>query len=150
MQNNDFQNNDLRSATSLRSLAVKRSRLDNTLATARNLGRISPNATRVSFRARGSVGKSDQVDFYKFTVDPGVSLPRGSYNYRLRKGPAIVSIFGEVQGTRSLLTKFALRRGTTSGVDFMENPSQVPITLYLKMERRTGETQYNFAFNFFR
>lgn len=148
MQNNDFQNNDFRSATNLHSL--RRSRSDNRFATATNLGRILANATRFSFRAKGTVGKSDKVDFYKFTVDPGVNLPFGNYRYRLKKGPATLSLFTEAQGERRFATKYTLRRGLTSGTDYVTNPSQVPITLYLKVERRTGETRYNIAFNFFR
>ena len=148
MQNSDFQSNDFRSATDFHSL--RRSRSDNTFATARNLGRISANATRISFRAKGTVGKSDKVDFYKFTVDPRVNLPFGNGRYRLKKGPATFSLFTDVQGERRFATKFTLRRGSTSVADYLTNPSQVPITLYLKVERRAGETQYNFAFNFFR
>lgn len=143
-----MQNNDFRSATNLHSL--RRSRSDNTFASAKNLGKISPNATRVSFRASGTVGKSDKVDFYKLTVAPGVNLPFGSDRFRLKKGPATLSIFSEFQGTRVLASKFTLRRGSTSGADYAINPSQFPVTLYLKVERRTGETRYNLAFNFFR
>lgn len=147
MQNNS-QNNDFRSATNLH--ALRRSRSDNTFATATNLGRISANATRFSFRAKGTVGKSDKVDFYKFTVDPGANLPVGSYRFRLKKGPATLSLFTEVQGERRFGSKYTLRRGLTSGADYITNPRQVPITLYLKVERPRGETRYNIAFDFFR
>jgi hypothetical protein len=142
-----MQNNDFRSATNLRSLG--RSRLDNTFATAKNLGSILPNATSVSFRASGTVGKSDNVDLYKFTVPPGVNLPSGSNNYSLRGGSALLSSYGEVSGTKELASKFRLQRGSTSVTSSLVNPTQFPITVYLKLESRIRETRYNLTFDFF-
>ncbi|MBD3887673.1 hypothetical protein IFO70_39825 [Phormidium tenue FACHB-886] len=75
-----MKDNDFRSATNLRSLAVG-PRSDNTFATARNLGRVTPNATRASFRVSGTVGKSDKADFYKVTLAPGANLPIGNVRY---------------------------------------------------------------------
>lgn len=143
-----MQTTDFRSATNLRSLG--RSRSDNTFATATNLGNISANDTRVSFRASGTVGRSDKVDFYKLTIAPGVNLPFGRNRYQLKNGPATISVYGEVLGSRSFVTKFTLQPGSASVADEAVNPIQFPATVYLKVERRIGETRYNFAFNFFR
>lgn len=144
------QNNDFRSDTNLRSLAVGRSRSDNTFATAKNLGRVSPNATRASFRASGTVGRSDKVDFYKFTLDPGVNIPSGNNNYRIRNGSVTLSSYGEFQGRRVLGGRIPLQRGSTSLASFLVNPIQSPLTLYFKVERRTGNARYNLTFNYFR
>jgi hypothetical protein len=143
-----MQNNDFRSTTNLRALG--RSRSDNTFATAINLGRITPNATRVSFRASGTVGRSDTVDFYKFTASPGVNLPSGRNNFRLRNGSAILSVYGEASGIRKFGARFRLQRGSTFRSSSLINPVQSPFTFYLRVERRIGETQYNLKFNFFR
>lgn len=143
-----MQNNDFRSATNPRSLG--RSRSDNTFATATNLGNISPNATRVTFSASGSVGKSDNVDFYKFTLSPGVSLPSGRNSYRLKNGSAILSAYGESQGTRSFARSLALQRGSNLATSSVANPTQFPITVYFKIEHRSNKTQYNLKFDFFR
>lgn len=143
-----MQNNDLRSATNLRSLG--RSRSDNTFATATNLGNIPSNATRATFRASGSVGKSDNVDFYKLTVSPGVNLPSGRTSFRLKNGSAILSVYGEAQGTRGLAAKFTIPRGSTSVADYAVNPSQLPLAVYFKLEHRSNKTRYNFTFDFFR
>ena len=146
-----MQTPDFRSTTNLRALAMGRSRSDNTFTTARNLGRIPVNATRVSFRARSTVGKSDTVDFYKFTVDPGVNLRFGRNSYRLKNGSATFSRYVTGQGRKVLLgTKFTLRPGKTTYSSSVTNPTQSPVTFYLKVERQTGETRYNLAFDFFR
>jgi hypothetical protein len=143
-----MQNNEFRSATNLRPLG--RSPSDNTFATATNLGKISSNATSFSFRASGSVGKSDNVDFYKLTISPGVNLPSGSNSYRLRNGSAILSSYGETQGKKSLGGRLTLQRGSTSVTSLMTNPTQFPVTVYLKIEHRFSKTQYNLKFDFFR
>ncbi len=143
-----MQNNNFRSATNLRSLG--RSRSDNTFATATNLGSISPNTTRATFSASGTVGRSDSVDFYKFTAFPGANLPSGRSSFRLRNGSALVSVYAEALGTRGLATKFRLQRGSASTADSAVNPTQFSITVYLKLERRIKETQYSFTLDLFR
>ncbi|HEY9664898.1 MAG TPA: hypothetical protein V6C65_41190, partial [Allocoleopsis sp.] len=122
----------------------------NTLTTAINLGSVTPNATRVSFRASGTVGKTDQADFYKFTIAPGANLPFGNNRYQLRNGPATFSFFVGIQGSIRFLRKFTLRQGSTSVSDRAINPTSFPITGYIRVERRTGETRYNLAADFFR
>lgn len=144
-----MQNNDFRSATNLRSLA-RRSPSGNTFSTAINLGIVTPNATRVSFRASGTVGKTDPVDFYKFTLAPGANLPFGNNRYQLKKGPATFSLFSEVLGSVNFVRKFTLRRSTNPTPARAINPTSFPITGYIKVERRTGESRYNLTFNFFR
>jgi hypothetical protein len=143
-----MQNNNFRSATNLHSLG--RSRSDNTFATATNLGNVLPSTTNVSFRASGTVSKSDKVDFYKLTLSPGANLPSGQESYRLKNGSAVVSTYGEAQGQRLAISKYTFRRGSNSFASSLVNPSQVPITIYLKVERRTEEARYNFTFNYFR
>lgn len=143
-----MQTNDFRSATNLQSL--RRSRTDNTFATANNLGNAPLNATSVSFRASGTVDKSDKVDFYKFTVPPGVNLPSGRNDFRLRNGSVTLSTYGEVLGRRVPGPKFTLQRGSSSRISFLTNPTQFPFTFYFKVERRTGNARYNLSFNYFR
>lgn len=143
-----MQNNDFRSATNLRALGQPRS--NNTFATATNLGTVSPNATRVTFRASGTVGRFDNVDFYKFTVPPGVSLPSGSNRFQLRGGSTTFSAYGEAQGQRALGARFKLQQGSTTRISSLVNPVQFPVTIYFKLESRVGETQYNCTFNYFR
>jgi hypothetical protein len=144
-----MQNNNFRSATSLRSLG--RSPTNNTFATATNLGNIPSNATRVTFRTSGSVGKFDNVDFYKFTLPPGDSMSSGRESYRLRGGLITASKYAEVQGQRFLLdSKFTIPQGSTSQTTFLKNPNQVPATFYLKLEHRSNKTRYNFTLDFFR
>jgi hypothetical protein len=143
-----MQNNDFRSATNLHSLG--RARSDNTFASATNLGRIRANATRASLRASSTVGKSDRADFYKFTVAPGVNLPFGSANYQLRKSSVTFSVYVEVVGRRRFASKFTLQKGPTSVADNLVNSNQLPFTVYLKVETRASEAQYNFRLNYFR
>jgi hypothetical protein len=61
-----MRNNGFRSATHLRLLG--RSRSNNAFAMATNLGSVLPTATSASFRASGTVDRSNSVDFYKSTV----------------------------------------------------------------------------------
>lgn len=143
-----MQTNDFRSATNLQSL--RRSRSDNTFATARNLGNVPLNVTSISFRASGTVDKSDKVDFYKITLAPGVNLPSGRNDYRLRNGSVTLSAYGEVLGRKTLGAKFPLLRGSSSRTSFLTNPTQFPVTFYFKLERRTGNARYDLSFNFFR
>lgn len=143
-----MQNNNFRSATNLRSLG--RSRSDDTFATATNLGRIPSNATRVTFSASSNVSRSDNVDFYKFTLPTGVNIPSGRENYRIREGSITVSKYSEAQGRRFFLSKFTLRQGSTPYVTSLTNPNPFPATFYLKIEHQTKKARYNFTLDFFR
>jgi hypothetical protein len=143
-----MQNNDFRSATSLKSL--KQTRSNNTFATATNLGNIPSNATSVSFRASNSVGSSDNVDFYKFTLSPGVKMSSGREVYRLRDSSITFSRYSELQGKRFFIDSETLQRGSTPYSSNLRNSNQFPITFYLKVERRVGNARYKFKLNFFR
>lgn len=137
-----------RSATNIRSLG--RSRSNNTFATATNLGNISPTTTSVSFRASGTVGKSDKVDFYKFTLSPRSTMSSGRNIYRLKDSSITFSRYSEVQGRRYFLDSKTLQRGSTSSASSLTNPTQSRATFYLKVEKRTSNARYSFTLNFFR
>ena len=143
-----MQNNNFRSATNLRALG--RSRSDNTFATATNLGSVLPSTTSASFRASGTVGKSDNVDFYKITVFPGANLPSGISSYRLKGGSAVLSGYSEVLGTKNFATQLRLQKGSTSFTSSLVNPLQFPVNVYFKVERHIKETRYDLTFNLFR
>lgn len=143
-----MQNNDFRSATNLRSLG--RSRSDNKFATATNLGNIPLNATSVSFRASGTVGRSDNVDFYKFTLAPGGKMSSGREIYRLRDRSITFSRYSEVRGKRFFIDSETFQRGTNSFTSSLTNSNQFPVTFYLKVEKRVGKARYNFKLDFFR
>ena len=130
--------------------ALGRSRSHNTFETARNLGRIPSNATRVTFSTSNTVSRFNNVDFYKFTLPTGVNVPSGHENYRLRDGSVTVSKYSEAQGKRFFLSKFTLRKGSTSYTTSLTNPNPFPATFYLKVEHHTKKNRYNFTLDFFR
>jgi hypothetical protein len=126
---------------------------DNNFAGAKNIGRLAPLGRAIDFRARGSVGKTDAVDFYRFTVQPGANFPTNRVQSLIKGAPVKLSIFIQSPGGKPVTAGEKLFKAGRSDVTDRQNPTlnsgQRTYTVFLKVSRVGNKTgNYDFRLTY--
>lgn len=125
-------------AANLRSITSSLSNSDNAFATAKNIGKLRASNAPVTIRAKGTVGKSDRVDFFQFTIEPGANFPISQSIHKIFGGTVKIAVYAKHPlFTNNQLVLGGTRRSKKSSSFFNDQPtyneSSIPITAYIKV-----------------
>lgn len=128
---------------SLKNISTRRS--DNTFEGASRLGTYSGG--KLNLRINNTLSKTDPVDIYSLTVPSGVTLPNGAYTFKIDRGSIRYSLFGAVPAL-GITPQFGGRRslkgsGKLQTIGF-QNPYPAALVIYIRFDRPTRNTKYNF------
>lgn len=126
------------------------SKADDTFAAAKSIGTLRASSAPVTLRAKGKLGVSDRVDFYKFTISPGTNFPSYTDRFKVSGGRLKAAVYVQhpiLTGGEIQLIGSKIYQGQSSAVNRQptNNDSFAPITIYVKATLvGKATTQYDF------